>query len=220
MGKTVLKLMIVLAVVFAFIKPVRSYIAQKNSERRMDFNEKENIGSLHKSNPRVQEIQVILRDMSLYHGPVDGVMGARTRSAIQEFQRRQGLPATGKIDAKTFTLLSKQKFSDKPGKGANSKIVVALQPSSKNLSDKAPEEQEKIQKGILQHRLESKERIAKIQAALKKTGHYAGKVDGKRGAQTRKAIISFQEENKLKADGVVGTKTWDELKKYMPEGKT
>lgn len=61
----------------------------------------------------------------------------------------------------------------------------------------------------------SKESIKDIQTCLKNAGFYSGKIDGVKGKQTRKAIREFQEANGLKADGVVGPKTWDSLSKYM-----
>jgi peptidoglycan hydrolase-like protein with peptidoglycan-binding domain len=55
----------------------------------------------------------------------------------------------------------------------------------------------------------------KIQRALKSAGVYTGKVDGKIGPGTKEAIIEFQKSHGLKADGVLGKKTWDELKVYL-----
>jgi murein L,D-transpeptidase YcbB/YkuD len=55
----------------------------------------------------------------------------------------------------------------------------------------------------------------KIQRALKSAGVYTGPVDGKIGAGTKEAIIEFQKSHGLKADGVLGRKTWEELKKYL-----
>ena len=54
-----------------------------------------------------------------------------------------------------------------------------------------------------------------VQAALQKAGHYQGAIDGKIGAQTQKAIASFQKDRGLKVDGIVGAKTWNELKSYL-----
>lgn len=54
-----------------------------------------------------------------------------------------------------------------------------------------------------------------IQMALKNTGHYSGTIDGKIGPKTKQAIRSFQKANNLKADGIVGKKTWDKLSKYL-----
>jgi len=55
----------------------------------------------------------------------------------------------------------------------------------------------------------------KIQRALKSAGVYTGLVDGKIGAGTKEAIIEFQKSHGLKADGVLGKKTWEELKVYL-----
>jgi peptidoglycan hydrolase-like protein with peptidoglycan-binding domain len=57
--------------------------------------------------------------------------------------------------------------------------------------------------------------LEKIQTALKSAGVYTGSVDGKLGAGTKEAIIEFQKSHGLKADGVLGRKTWDELKTYL-----
>jgi N-acetylmuramoyl-L-alanine amidase len=61
----------------------------------------------------------------------------------------------------------------------------------------------------------SKESVRDIQTCLKNAGFYNGKIDGVKGRQTKRAIKDFQEANSLKADGVVGPKTWDALSKYM-----
>ena len=57
-------------------------------------------------------------------------------------------------------------------------------------------------------------RMKEIQACLKKAGVYDGAVDGVKGKGTTKAIKGFQKSNGLKADGVVGRKTWELLRKY------
>ena len=54
-----------------------------------------------------------------------------------------------------------------------------------------------------------------IQKALKEAGYYDGPIDGKIGAKTQKAIASFQKDHGLQSDGIIGRKTWVELKKYL-----
>lgn len=54
-----------------------------------------------------------------------------------------------------------------------------------------------------------------IQTALKNAGFYAGKIDGKVGPGTKKAIEEFQKANGLKADGKVGPKTWAILSRQL-----
>ena len=56
---------------------------------------------------------------------------------------------------------------------------------------------------------------ANIQKALKKAGYFQGEVDGKIGPQTRSAIKSFQKDNGLHSDGVVGRQTWVKMKAYL-----
>ncbi len=41
--------------------------------------------------------QALARD-GYYQGPIDGVMGTRTRSAIRNYERAKGLPVDGLVD--------------------------------------------------------------------------------------------------------------------------
>jgi len=54
-----------------------------------------------------------------------------------------------------------------------------------------------------------------IQTALKNGGFYKGDVDGQIGSQTRDAVKKFQQANGINQDGVVGSKTWAILVKYL-----
>lgn len=54
-----------------------------------------------------------------------------------------------------------------------------------------------------------------IQTALKNAGYYTGPVDGKIGAKSKDAISAFQKDHGLSADGVIGQRTWAELKSYL-----
>jgi Putative peptidoglycan binding domain len=50
-------------------------------------------------------VQGSLARRGYYDGPVDGVVGSGTRSAIREFQRDNGLPVTGHIDSQLVQAL-------------------------------------------------------------------------------------------------------------------
>lgn len=54
-----------------------------------------------------------------------------------------------------------------------------------------------------------------LQQALKNAGYYSGKLDGKIGSGTKQAIKEFQRDSGLKVDGVVGQRTWNQLKGYL-----
>jgi len=46
-------------------------------------------------------IQQALKDRGFDPGDLDGTLGPRTRAAIREFQRKEGLKVTGRLDAQT-----------------------------------------------------------------------------------------------------------------------
>jgi murein L,D-transpeptidase YcbB/YkuD len=54
-----------------------------------------------------------------------------------------------------------------------------------------------------------------IQTALKKAGIFKGMIDGKIGPETKEAVKKFQQGNGISPDGVVGSKTWALLSKYL-----
>lgn len=55
--------------------------------------------------------------------------------------------------------------------------------------------------------------IAAVQQRLQVLGFYKGDIDGVYGNQTRDAVIAFQTNRKLPADGIVGPSTYEELEK-------
>lgn len=59
--------------------------------------------------------------------------------------------------------------------------------------------------------------VSQIQTALKNAGYYTANIDAKSGPKTKQAIREFQKANGLKADGIVGPRTWDLLGKYLSE---
>jgi peptidoglycan hydrolase-like protein with peptidoglycan-binding domain/DNA invertase Pin-like site-specific DNA recombinase len=55
---------------------------------------------------RVKKLQRELRRKGLRPGPIDGRFGPRTEAAVARLQRRQGLPASGAMDARTRRVLA------------------------------------------------------------------------------------------------------------------
>jgi rare lipoprotein A len=50
----------------------------------------------------VKQAQEALKMEGLHPGPIDGVVGPRTRQALRAYQARAGLPQTGVLDGPTF----------------------------------------------------------------------------------------------------------------------
>lgn len=57
--------------------------------------------------PTAMEIQTALKNAGFYTGSVDGKLGAKSKKAIVEFQKAQGLTGDGKVGPKTWNALSK-----------------------------------------------------------------------------------------------------------------
>lgn len=53
--------------------------------------------------------------------------------------------------------------------------------------------------------------VKEIQMALKSKGYYTGNIDGIFGTATKNAVISFQKDNGLSADGIAGKNTLNAL---------
>jgi hypothetical protein len=79
-----------------------------NSTGRQGMNDQPNRGgsSAATSPQTIQEAQQELKAQGLYNGPIDGVAGPETQTAISQFQRKQGLPATAMLDQQTLDLLT------------------------------------------------------------------------------------------------------------------
>ena len=84
---------------------------------------------------------------------------------------------------------------------------------------KATEEKETLAKSTVKKRVitevKSRPNAKQIQIALRNAGFNPGRIDGKRGRQTREAVRAFQRENNLAVDGKVGKRTWALLKEYL-----
>ncbi len=57
--------------------------------------------------------------------------------------------------------------------------------------------------------------VEQLQLSLERYGSYDGGIDGIFGNATRRAVIQFQSENGLQADGIVGAGTWKRLIPYL-----
>ena len=51
------------------------------------------------------------------------------------------------------------------------------------------------------------EKVKELQKRLQALGYYTGEIDGQFGQGTREAVIAFQKNNGLDADGLAGTET-------------
>jgi len=155
------------------------------------------VGSTDIINPKIEEIQVILKNEGYEPGNTDGRMGKETRDAIKAFQESIGLKSTGYVDKSTLTQLEDLRRTKE--------ILESKKDYAKT--------KESRQKGS--QKAEFRPTVKEIQTALKNAGFDPGSFDGKMGPRTRQAIKDFQKSKGLVPDGAVGPKTWASLGKYL-----
>jgi peptidoglycan hydrolase-like protein with peptidoglycan-binding domain len=157
------------------------------------------VGSADILNPKIEEVQVILKSEGYEPGNMDGRMGKETRDAIKAFQESIGLKSTGYVDKITLTQLE------------DLRRTKEILESKKNYGLKSTKEARQKDSSKAEFKPTTKE----IQTALKNAGFDPGSFDGKIGPRTRQAIKDFQKSKGLVPDGVVGPKTWVNLSKYL-----
>jgi peptidoglycan hydrolase-like protein with peptidoglycan-binding domain len=130
-----------------------------------------------KSDPKIEQIQAILRDLNFYAGDVDGLAGPNTRKAIEAYQAKVGLSVTGIVDAELLEQLG--------APSTTAGIVPVPVPRNAVVEVSAERFASTDTPG-------SDQRIVKIQAGLKAFGNDNIEIDGVIGSHTKEAIREFQ----------------------------
>jgi len=137
----------------------------------------------------VREVQQGLADAGFSPGPIDGIFGSRTMSAVMAFQTARGLLVDGKVGPQTKGALaasdSGTTVSTTPPASGGAGAVVAFGTSGGSVFD--------------------------LQATLAALGHAPGPVDGIFGPTTRAAVERFQAASGVGSGGTVDQATWDAL---------
>jgi len=216
MLKTIGLIILVLVAFIMFVAPIRNYCNNFLHKDKSELSEAQIIGTVSGYSPRVEEIQKILKDAHFDPGSTDGAMGSRTRQAIREFQKEKGLLPNGKVDAKTWLELNREKEGLKK-EATTQPLVFSSEKYPRDVRSEAEITRIREPQGKVANAKLPQDRKKQIQIALQKADFYEGKIDGKIGPKTKEAIKAFQKAKGLKIDGDVGAQTWVELKKYLKE---
>jgi peptidoglycan hydrolase-like protein with peptidoglycan-binding domain len=77
----------------------------------------------------VQQVQTSLQQQGLYSGTVDGIWGPVTQTAVQRYQRANGLSVNGQIDSPTLASLNLANDGTLPAGAAPPQQVAAPLPA-------------------------------------------------------------------------------------------
>ena len=136
----------------------------------------------------VLQLQKALLELGFNPNGTDGKFGRGTETAVKAYQAARGLEVDGKAGTKTLTML----YGETDGGDGSITVPVTTSPNTLKYGD-------------------SGSRVTEMQTALVKLGYNTNGVDGRFGAGTQRAVISFQKDNGLEADGLAGTKTLELL---------
>jgi len=83
------------------------------------------------SREQLKKVQTALKNQGLYKGKIDGIFGKLTNFAVKQFQQKNGLSATGTIDAATEAKITALAASAVPSRGAASAAKTAAGKNAK-----------------------------------------------------------------------------------------
>lgn len=136
----------------------------------------------------VTAIQKTLYQLKYLKQKPTGYFGIATRDAVRAFQKKANLAVDGKVGPKTRSALNKAAAGSSGQTG---------EPSEKEPS---------VTSGILRYGSTGSQ-VTEIQQILYDKKYLKQKPTGFFGTNTQAAVIAFQKDNKLVADGLVGAKT-------------
>ncbi len=156
----------------------------------------------------VGKLQQRLKDLGYYTGAVSNTYDAATKSAVQAFQKKNGLKSDGAAGAAT-----QEKIYSDSALAANS--TPTPEPTATPTPTPKPTEAPvySIPKTTVKSGTESAD-AKTVQRRLRDLGYYTGKLDGVFGKASVDALKRFQSANGLTADGVAGKTTYNILFSY------
>jgi peptidoglycan hydrolase-like protein with peptidoglycan-binding domain len=138
------------------------------------------------SGPQVQKLQTDLRFLKFYNQEPTGQFDAVTERAVINFQSARGLQPDGIAGPRTLASLSQII-------GAKTTPLSSLPRSE-----------------VLRFHSQG-DAVRTLQIRLAQLGYYTGGITGVFEEKTADSVVRFQKDRALKADGVVGPTTWEEL---------
>ena len=175
------------------------------------------------ADPTIMGVQATLRDLRLYEGDVDGVMGSRTRSAIASYQGILRMPQTGEISDQLLANLRSvparrvgdaevaSNDSTQTGRieGGDGDIVASIRPSPRPDTGGIAVQPKSVGDVLAEN---GDPMVMQIQAGLRQYLNIELVADGQMGSKTRKAIEDFQNIIRMPVTGKIDDEVIDRMR--------
>lgn len=156
--------------------------------------------------PEVEILQRCLVAQNYLDTSTFGYFGPKTETAVLRFQQENSLPADGIVGSATVAALGCRQISSAPAATASYYNPGISRPNPDFYPITAAESSPSLSLGA------SGVAVEDLQRQLRSLGYYNGAVDGVFGSGTQQAVVRFQRDRNLSADGVVGAATWATLR--------
>lgn len=140
-----------------------------------------------KYDPTVESVQRELAAAGFYKGEVDGVVGRKTRAAIEAYQRSVGIEVTGE-----------------PSEDLADHIRYTREVSEASLFTGSIEPDPDA---------EARARVRRVQTGLAELAYSPGEINGEFTRATRKAVLAFQHDRSMAETGEISDELIVELGK-------
>lgn len=138
---------------------------------------------------QVKELQARLKQLDWYDPKINGTYDETTKGAVQGFQDKRGIEASGSVDQATWTSLT----------------GMTRQPTDDELNNRLTPGPALMKSGT------TGDKVKDLQARLKQLGWWTGDVNPNYGPQTVDAVKGFQDKRQIPVTGEVDQRTLDTL---------
>ncbi|MEH2141855.1 peptidoglycan-binding protein [Nostoc sp.] len=148
--------------------------------------------------PEVTNSQRCLKKLGYFNGPVTGKFASLTQNAVIKFQQANRIPADGVVGTNTQRALQRACQSRTYSRNTNGTL-------------RSPSGQYPV---LSQGKTGAA--VTRLQQRLRQLGYLNANPNGNFGPMTRDAVIRFQRNYRIAANGIVNRQTWNTLLGYSP----
>ncbi|MCC5597867.1 peptidoglycan-binding domain-containing protein [Nostoc favosum] len=135
----------------------------------------------------VSSSQRCLKKLGYFNGPVSGKFASLTQNAVIKFQQANRIPADGVVGASTQRALQRACQSRTSSRNTSSGQYPVLSQGKTGTA------------------------VTRLQQRLRQLGYLNANPTGNFGPMTRDAVIAFQRNYRISANGIVNRQTWNAL---------
>jgi lipid-binding SYLF domain-containing protein len=162
------------------------------------------------SKDKVREAQTALKKEGFDPGPIDGIMGPMTMTALRNFQSHNQLETTGTLNAETERALMQgatagtNRQNTYPPRSSNEQYQQPKNTESEYKTDRTTREPAGVSSEAAATSVED---VKQIQQSLADLAYSPGEINGMMSSDTQQAIREFQFLNGLPVSGIVDEQT-------------